>query len=201
VTASNPAPGGGTSSAATFTIYPHPTITSLSPPSATAGGPTFTLTVNGTGFNSPAAVQWNGSNLQTTFVSSTELTATVPGNDISTAGTASIVVNDPTSEGGASSPASYPINNPVPGITRLNPSSATAGGPAFTLTVTGSNFVSTSVVNWNGSQVSTTFVGKTSLQATIPASDISQAGTAQVTVSNPAPGGGTSNALTFTINP
>jgi hypothetical protein len=44
-------------------------------------------------------------------------------------------------------------------------------------------------------------VGKTSLQATIPASDISQAGTAQVTVSNPAPGGGTSNALTFTINP
>jgi hypothetical protein len=201
VTASNPAPGGGTSNAATFTIYPHPTITSLSPPSATAGGPTFTLTVNGTGFNSPATVQWNGSNLQTTFVSSTELTATVPGNDISTAGTASIVVNDPTSEGGASSPASYPINNPVPGITRLNPSSATAGGPAFTLTVTGSNFVSTSVVNWNGSQVSTTFVGKTSLQATIPASDISQAGTAQVTVSNPAPGGGTSNALTFTINP
>src|SRR6185295_10089018 len=45
----------------------------------------------------------------------------------------------------------------------------------------------------------TTFVSSTQLTAAIPASDIANVGTASVTVVNPAPGGGTSNALTFTI--
>ena len=38
------------------------------------------------------------------------------------------------------------------------------------------------------------------MTSSIPASDIAAAGTAQVTVFNPSPGGGTSAALTFTIN-
>ena len=38
------------------------------------------------------------------------------------------------------------------------------------------------------------------MQAAITAADILNAGTAQLTVTNPGPGGGTSNALTFTIN-
>ena len=85
----------------------------------------------------------------------------------------------------------------LPTVTTLSPNSATAGGPAFTLTVNGSNFVSGSVVQWNGAARTTTFVGATQLTAAIPASDIAAAGTAQVRVVNP--GGGTSNALTFTI--
>ncbi len=61
-----PAPGGGTSNAVTLTINPAPqnpvpAITSLSPPSATAGGSAFTLTVNGSSFISGSAVRWNGS--------------------------------------------------------------------------------------------------------------------------------------------
>jgi hypothetical protein len=92
-----------------------------------------------------------------------------------------------------------PDNNPIPSISTLSPASAVAGGPAFTLTVNGSGFVSGSVVRWNGSDRTTTFVSSTQLTAAIPASDIAVAGTAQVTVFNPAPGGGTSNAQTFTI--
>jgi hypothetical protein len=46
-----------------------------------------------------------------------------------------------------------------------------------------------------------TFVSKTKLTASIPAADIATAGTASVTVVNGPPGGGTSNAKTFTINP
>ncbi len=42
-------------------------------------------------------------------------------------------------------------------------------------------------------------VSATQVRATIAASDITTAGTAQVTVFTPAPGGGTSNAQTFTI--
>jgi hypothetical protein len=93
----------------------------------------------------------------------------------------------------------YPAN-PVPTITSLSPSSTTAGGGDFTLTVNGMNFVSDSVVRWNGSDRETTFVSSTQLRAEITAADIATAGSATVTVFNPTPGGGTSNAKTFTIS-
>jgi hypothetical protein len=101
----------------------------------------------------------------------------------------------------ASDPTTINVLNPVPALTSLSPSSATAGGAAFTLTVNGVNFVSGATVRWNGTERTTTYGSATQLTATIPAADIVAAGTAQVTVFNPAPGGGASNALTFTINP
>ena len=70
-------------------------------------------------------------------------------------------------------------------------------GRGFTLTVTGSNFVSGASVRWNGSARTTTFVSASQLTATIAAADIAAAGTAQVTVANP--DGSVSNALSFTI--
>ncbi|MBI3106688.1 MAG: hypothetical protein HYY95_14160, partial [Candidatus Rokubacteria bacterium] len=89
--------------------------------------------------------------------------------------------------------------NPVPAVSSLDPSSAPAGSSGFTLTVNGSDFVSTSIVRWNGSDRSTTFVSSGQLQAAIPAGDIASEGTAAVSVFTPPPGGGVSNALTFTI--
>ncbi|HUJ19263.1 MAG TPA: DUF2341 domain-containing protein, partial [Nitrospirota bacterium] len=91
-------------------------------------------------------------------------------------------------------------NNPLPATTSLSPSSGTAGGTAFTLTVNGTGFVTNSVVQWNGSNRATTYVSDTQLTAAILAADIATTGTASVTVFSPAPGGGTSNAQTFTIN-
>ena len=85
----------------------------------------------------------------------------------------------------------------VPTLTSLSPSSAAAGGPAFTLTVNGSNFVNSSVVRWKGENRTTTFVSATQLTAAIAAVDIAVAGSALVTVQNP--GGAVSDALTFTI--
>ncbi len=87
----------------------------------------------------------------------------------------------------------------VPALTSLSLSSAAAGGPGFTLTLTGSGFASGSTVLWNGRSRTTSFGSATRLTATIPSSDISTAGTAEVTVLNPSPGGGTSNALAFTV--
>jgi hypothetical protein len=88
----------------------------------------------------------------------------------------------------------------VPVTTSLSPSTAALGGPTFTLTVNGSNFVQGATVNWNGSPLTTTYVSATELQATVPSTDLAAAGSAQVTVTNPMPGGGTSTpALTFTI--
>ncbi|MEK7832337.1 MAG: IPT/TIG domain-containing protein, partial [Acidobacteriota bacterium] len=91
--------------------------------------------------------------------------------------------------------------NPVPALTSLDPTNATAGTNGISLTVNGSGFVSLSTVRWNGVVRTTQFVSATQLTATIPASDLVAAGTAAVDVISPAPGGGTSNnSLTFTIN-
>jgi alpha-D-ribose 1-methylphosphonate 5-triphosphate synthase subunit PhnH len=90
--------------------------------------------------------------------------------------------------------------NPVPSLATLAPPNATHGGKAFTLTVNGSNLVSGCTVEWNGKGVSTSFVNSGQVTGKITAADIATAGTATVTVKNPAPGGGTSNSLTFTID-
>ncbi len=284
ITATN-SRGTGTSTLVITINNPVPTVTSISPTCATAGGPQFTLTVNGTKFVSASTVNWNGTPLATTFVSSTQLTAAVPAALIATAGTASITVVNPSPGGGSSTPAvtftianppvinspltacgtvgvafSYTItatNNPTsytaaplpaglslgsggnrnvisgtpttagttsviisasngaspcntgsatlvitinaaPTISSLNPTCVTPGGPQFTLTVNGTNFVSTSTVNWNGTVLTTTFVSSTQLTAAVPASLIATAGTASITVTNPC-AGATSTAVTLSI--
>jgi hypothetical protein len=90
-------------------------------------------------------------------------------------------------------------SNPVPLIDQpLVPNAAAPGSPGLTLVINGAGFVSTSVVNWNGAPLSTSFVSVDKLQADVPASNLASAGTAYVTVSSPAPGGGTSDVATTT---
>jgi YVTN family beta-propeller protein len=194
---------GSTSAAVTETIVtpnPVPTVTSLSPATGLAGGPSFTLTINGTNFTSSSTVEWNGVALTTTFVSATQLTATVPSGDLVNSGTVMVTVFNPTPGGGTSiTSLTFTINNPVPVLVSISQNSAVAGGPAFTLTVAGNSFVSTSVVRWNNQPLATTFVSSTQLTATVPGSDVQTSGIATVTVFNPTPGGGLSNVATFII--
>jgi probable HAF family extracellular repeat protein len=90
--------------------------------------------------------------------------------------------------------------NSIPHIHQaLFPASRIPGSAAFTLTVEGSGFVEGATVNWNGSPVPTTFQNGGKLTATIIAADVAAEGTALVTVTNPTPGGGTSNAQFFPI--
>ncbi len=187
----------GAAVAAVDARSPVPAITGLVPPSATGGGPAFTLTINGTGFVRSSVVRWNGSSRTTTYVSGTQLTAAIAASDIASAGTASITVFNPAPGGGTSNAMSFAVSNPAPAIIELSPFWATPGGPAFTLTVNGTGFINGSVVRWNGSNRTTTYVSSTRLTAAIGAGDIAGAGTASVTVFNPAPGGGTSNTMSF----
>jgi hypothetical protein len=69
----------------------------------------------------------------------------------------------------------------------ISPASATAGSGAFTLTVTGTQFVVASFVRFNGNSQVTTFVSATQLTAQIPAANIAAASTVSVVVVNPAP--------------
>ncbi len=89
---------------------------------------------------------------------------------------------------------------PLPTTTSISPTTKTVGDAGFTLTVNGANFASgASVVRLDGADRTTAFVSTTQLTATIPASDLATAGVKNVTVFNPVPGGGTSNAQTLTV--
>jgi len=81
------------------TCPPTPTITSISPNSATAGGSQFLLTVNGSEFRRDSLVSWNGSLRATTFVTSHELIAAIVATDIAQPGTLLVSVFNPP-EGG-----------------------------------------------------------------------------------------------------
>jgi uncharacterized repeat protein (TIGR01451 family) len=90
--------------------------------------------------------------------------------------------------------------NPLPVLSGLDPNSTAAGSPEFTLNISGAGFINNSTVQWNGTPRTTTFISATELRAIITAADIAVGGTASVTVFNPAPAGGSSTPLTFTIN-
>jgi hypothetical protein len=72
-----------------------PSISSLSPNTATAGGPQFTLTVDGNNFGSSSVLLWNGSRRATTVLSVTRLTAIILASDIAGPGTAHVKINNP----------------------------------------------------------------------------------------------------------
>lgn len=190
---------GAISNAATFTISSQvSSIATLNPPSATSGGPAFTLTINGSGFASGSTLQWNGQPIPTTFVNSTQLTANVPASLIANAGNASLTVLSP---GGLfSNFLTFTVGSATPNISSLSPNSITVGSPAFTLTVTGTGFLSGSSIQWAGSGLATTYANATQLTATVPANLISFAGSVNVTVQNPT-SGATSNAVQFLVAP
>ena len=183
---------------------PIPTLSSLTPSSTTLGGPSFTLTLTGTNFVPGSSILWNNSARAATFVGATQLTADIDEADFNLydgAGTIPIAVVNPAPGGGTSNALTFTLTAPGPTISALSPASALAGGFGFVLSVSGSNFSPSAQVQWNGQSRQTFVQNPNLLSAQISSSDIATAGTAVVTVVNPAPGGGTSNAVNFSIAP
>ncbi len=174
---------------------------------------TVTLTVNQVTpmitWATPAAITYG------TALSATQLdaTASVPGTFIYTpaAGTVPGIGNDTlsavftptdtTDYSTATSSVSLTVNPGVPILSSLSPAYASAGGAAFTLTVTGSGFISSSTVYWGTTALTTTYGSATQLTTQVPAADITNAGITAITVQTPAPGGGTSNSFQFEVDP
>jgi hypothetical protein len=198
----------------------------IAPSQASAGGPAFTLTVSGTedsngnGFVTQSVVQWNGKTIPTTYVSANVLTATVSAALIAKPGTNYIQTLSPHSGAGTnglSNTVTFLVNpaaNPIPTISSMSPTSAAAGAAAFTLTITGTNFISNSDptqasqvrFNLGPTQTSLTILSVTSTQitATVPSSVLVNTTTAPVTgivtVYNP-PATGTPAAAGAVPNP
>lgn len=90
--------------------------------------------------------------------------------------------------------------NPVPAAQSLSPSSATHGTWNLPVTINGTGFVPGSQVTWNGTSLYANYLSPTQLTLYVPASALASAGSVNVVVTNPVPGGGKSSPATFTIN-
>jgi serine protease len=186
ITVSNAGPTPATAVSVTDVLPGGVTFVSAAPSQGTCSG-TTTVTCNlGTINNAAGATV-------TLIVRPTATTAVLTN-------TASVASSTPDPAlGNNSATTTTMVNNPVPAITSLNPASRAPGSGAFSLIVNGSNFVAGSVVRWNGTDRMTTFGSSTQLSAGILAADVMTAGTANVTVFIPGPGGGLSGVLVFTI--
>jgi len=168
--------------------------------SATVNGSSNTAvawTLSGTGCSNAPCGSLSSSGLYTapvSLISQSPQTDTVTATaqaDTSKSDSAQVTVTVPTL-----------VANPVPLIDEpLVPTSNVPGGPGFTLTVNGAGFVGGSVVEWNGTALSTHFTSSTQLTATVPVSDVFDPGTASIAVENPLPGGGTSNTVFYPVAP
>ncbi len=99
---------------------------------------------------------------------------------------------------------------PKPSLSSISPATMAFSQlpPSFVLTATGSHFVSSSVMVFNGATLATTVVSSSQLTADITSSMIPAAGSFNVVVKTPSgnsgdlgcTSGGTSSAQTLTVN-
>jgi uncharacterized repeat protein (TIGR01451 family) len=171
----------------------------VSPSSVNVGASGAAITINGSGFIQSSAAQWNQSNRTTTYVSSSQLQVQLTAADLAATGKGNVVVINPAPGGGTSNAETVNIVYPAPVVSALSPASVAWESAPVALTVTGTGFVSSSVVQLNGANHATTYVNSTTLQATLSAADLGSAATLSVTVFTGPPGGGTSAPVVLTI--
>lgn len=181
---------------------PAPVISSLSPANVSAGAAPLFLTVNGSNYVGGATVLVNGTARPSTN-NGTQLMTKFCASDVAAAGSFTLTIVNPDPAVGPSNEVTFNVipltSNPAPTLTTSLDTTVPAGWPGFLLTVEGTKFVEASVLTWNGVNQATTVNSSTELQAAIPANEINSAGSSQVAVVNPSPGGGSSGSLPITI--
>ncbi len=176
-------------------------IDTLEPASAFANTPDSDLFINGIGFIGGSQVLWDGTPLQSFYVNSARILARIPASlkAVGQPYTANIQVRNPRT-----STVPEQVSNPLPfrvlinlQITSLNPSTARAGGPQFTMDVAGSGYVLASRVMWGATELQTQFLSNSLLRATVPAALIANPGRLDISVVNPE--GAISNLVPFSV--
>ena len=184
-----------------FNSLPVPALTLVSPNVLPAGGGQQVVVVAGKGFQPNSIVRFTGSDRQTKFLTSSQLQVTLSGADVAVPGTAELTVFSPGSPSVTSTPATLTIGsvNPVPVISRLDPPFGPRGGSVLPVNVYGSNLTPLSRIRVNGTERATSFISGVQLVTSLTTDDLASGDPIQITVANPAPGGGISNSLTLNI--
>jgi outer membrane protein assembly factor BamB len=190
----------------TYIVQADPvTLTSISPSAVVAGAAGFTLTLTGTNFSKNSIVIFNTFAQPTTFVSPTQLTATIDASMLVTPEEGGVTVESSSQENAQVSGSVTLLvlaPGPNPTVASLAPSSTIVGSPGFTLTVNGANFTIGSVVLWGGAPLATFLVSPSQLTASISASQLMAIGTTPVSVQAYANANAPiSNAVNFTVAP
>lgn len=180
---------------------PVSTLAAISPAAVTPGSAAFTLTALGSGFQPNSVIRVGSNERTTTYLSGSQLQAQIPATDVASAGTLKISVFTPSPGGGQSTELDLVVgtNQPLPTITRLDPPGSVAGANNVTLNVIGTSFNAQSRIRVGGNERTTTLVSSTQLSTVLTQADLASAGQLAITVVNPAPGGGTSNAQNFIV--
>ncbi len=177
-----------------------PVVLQVSPNDLAVGSAGANLMVVGSGFTSTSVVQLNGNALPTSFLSVTQLAALVPAIDLVAPTTATITVSNSADGGPVSNGLQVRVDfAPVPVLLALSPDVINAGASALALTVAGSGFTPTTIVQWNGSARATTYVSPAIVAAQVTPSDLATPGNVSVTVIDASSGGTPSNSLVFAV--
>ena len=192
----------------TFTVQaavnnPVPVLSSISPATTTATTNTWTLTLNGSNFLPETQVVINGVTLATQsvqFISGAQLKAELVQP---LAGLTNVWVFNPAPVGGTSATRTLTVNNPVPNLASISPTSIRAGEETV-LTLTGGYFTSETVVRvTRGATTSTlsllSLSSSTLATVQLPADLCTTAATYQISVRTPVFGGGTSGAKNLVV--
>jgi hypothetical protein len=191
----------GADSSLTLTVdNPSPVLIAISPSNLVSGSSDTVLNLSGTGFLSSSTVQVNGTSHLATYVSSTQINIALSAVELATAGSFSVVVTNSAPGGGSSSAASYAVNNPAPLVTGLTPSTFTVGAAATTLAISGAGFLPSTTVQINGVLRSASYVNSTQINIQLSATDLATTGNFNVALTNPAPGGGLSSTVFYSVN-
>jgi hypothetical protein len=188
ITINNPGPGGSTTTPTALVVAASvPTITYVSPSSVavnTSSNVPTPLYISGSGFAANATVQANGTFVPVTGQSSTNISVLIPSTFFRSAGSIQIVVSNPGSPVVQSNSETVTVATPAASFS-IAPNSVPAGSPNTQITVSGSGFFPDSVVQWNTTPLSTTYVSSGRLTAVIPASLISGFAQASIQISTP----------------
>jgi hypothetical protein len=182
------------------TTNPTPVLLGAEPAMVITGSDGATVTLNGQDFLPTSRVRWNEGDRVTTYVSGTSLTVRLTAQDLANVGSGELVVFNPPPGGGLSGILPLTIGYPTPTISAVSPASAEFGAAETTLRITGTGFHRNSSIRWNTDYMFGTFVSPTELTAVLPQYLLTGGGVAKITVVNPTPGGGASNAVDFTVN-
>jgi lysophospholipase L1-like esterase len=84
-------------------------------------------------------------------------------------------------------------SNPAPTIASISPTFIEVESAAQTVTLTGTNYLTTTTATYNGAAHAITFVNSTTITLTLSATDQAATGSEAIVLTNPAPGGGTAS--------
>lgn len=179
---------------------PEPTITRLIPEFLTAGGSQRSVLIEGSGFSIRSLIAIDSVIRDSiVHVSQRQLRLILPDSEFFASGRHELRVFNPQPGGGLSAPVTLEIRAPIPVVTSVNDGQVIAGQSVDTVVISGTNFLRNSVVRFNGSARPTTWLDATTLRVILSETDLDSARSFDITVTNPPPEGGTSNAIPLTL--